>query len=76
MNDPFKQGEDARKVLIAGDDAEGRLDSWLAAEVGGDLSRSRLKALIEQGAVFVNGVAVTEPKKKILVPGKLVNLVV
>ncbi len=41
------------------------LDSWLAAEVGGDLSRSRLKALIEQGAVFVNGAAVTEPKKKI-----------
>ncbi|HCD85663.1 MAG TPA: RNA pseudouridine synthase, partial [Agrobacterium sp.] len=65
MNDPFKQGGDARKVLIAGEDAEGRLDSWLATEVGGDLSRSRLKALIEQGAVFLNGKPVTEPKKKV-----------
>ncbi len=65
MNDPFKQGGDARKVLIAGEDAEGRLDSWLATEVGGDFSRSRLKALIEQGAVSINGKPVTEPKKKV-----------
>ncbi|TKV76049.1 RluA family pseudouridine synthase [Rhizobium sp. AU243] len=65
MNDPFKQGGDARKVLIAGEDAEGRLDSWLAGEVGGDFSRSRLKALIEQGAVSINGQPVTEPKKKV-----------
>lgn len=64
MNDPFKQGGDARKVLIAGEDAEGRIDVWLAGEVGGDLSRSRLKALIEQGAVLLNGTPVTEPKRR------------
>lgn len=47
------------------EDAEGRIDVWLAGEVGGDLSRSRLKALIEQGAVLLNGTPVTEPKKKV-----------
>ena len=65
MNDPFKQGGDARKVLIAGEDAEGRLDSWLAGEVVGDFSRSRLKAQLEQGAVSINGQPVTETKKKV-----------
>jgi 23S rRNA pseudouridine1911/1915/1917 synthase len=73
MNDPFKQGGDARKVLIAGDDAEGRLDVWLTSNVEGDFSRNRLKSLIEQGAVFVNGAAVTEPKKKIR-PGDSIEI--
>ncbi|NKN35668.1 RluA family pseudouridine synthase [Agrobacterium sp. a22-2] len=65
MNDPFKQADPLRKALIAGEDAEGRLDAWLAGALGGDLSRNRVKALIEQGAVFINGTAVTEPKRKI-----------
>ncbi|MGV1803895.1 RluA family pseudouridine synthase [Agrobacterium vitis] len=65
MTDPFKQAGEPRKELIAGEDAEGRLDAWLAASLGGDLSRNRVKALIEQGAVFVNGTAVTEPKRKV-----------
>ncbi|MCF1448440.1 RluA family pseudouridine synthase [Agrobacterium vitis] len=65
MTDPFKQAGEPRKELIAGEDAEGRLDAWLAASLGGDLSRNRVKALIEQGAVFINGTAVTEPKRKI-----------
>lgn len=65
MNDPFTQADDARKVLIADESAEGRLDSWLAGELDGDLSRSRLKQLIEQGAVYVNGKVITEPKKKV-----------
>lgn len=55
MTDPFKQAGEPRKELIAGEDAEGRLDAWLAASLVGDLSRNRVKALIEQGAVFVNG---------------------
>ena len=74
MNDPFKQGGDARKVLIAADDAEGRLDVWLTSNVEGDFSRNRLKSLIEQGAVFVNGAAVTEPKKKIR-PGDSIEII-
>ncbi|MVA72042.1 RluA family pseudouridine synthase [Agrobacterium vitis] len=65
MTDPFKQAGEPRKELIAGEDAEGRLDAWLAASLGGDLSRNRVKALIEQGAVFINGTSVTEPKRKI-----------
>ncbi|MUO78085.1 RluA family pseudouridine synthase [Agrobacterium vitis] len=65
MTDPFKQAGEPRKELIASEDAEGRLDAWLAASLGGDLSRNRVKALIEQGAVFINGAAVTEPKRKI-----------
>ena len=65
MNDPFKQPGSARKDLIAGEDAEGRLDAWLAGQLSGDLSRNRVKALIEQGAVCVNGAPVTEPKRKI-----------
>lgn len=65
MNDPFNQPESARKELIAGDDAEGRIDAWLAAHLEGSLSRSRVKALIEQGAVTLNGNPTTEPKRKI-----------
>lgn len=65
MSDPFKRADDTRKVLAAGEDAAGRLDTWLADALGGEYSRSRLKALIEQGAVLVNGTAVTEPKRKV-----------
>jgi 23S rRNA pseudouridine1911/1915/1917 synthase len=65
MTDPFKQGEPTRKVLIAGEDAEGRLDQWLTAELSGDFSRNRIQALIEQGAISVAGKIVTEAKRKI-----------
>lgn len=65
MTDPFKQASTPRKELIANEDAQGRLDAWLAAELGGDLSRNRVKALIEQGAISINGTVVTEPKRKV-----------
>ncbi|SOC37024.1 ribosomal large subunit pseudouridine synthase D [Rhizobium subbaraonis] len=65
MSAPFKQADDTRKVLTADEDAAGRIDAWLAATLGGEYSRSRIKALIEQGAVLVNGAAVNEPKRKI-----------
>ncbi|MGF0540348.1 RluA family pseudouridine synthase [Agrobacterium sp. ES01] len=74
MNDPFKQADPSRKALIAGEDAEGRLDAWLAGALGGDLSRNRVKALIEQGAVTLNGKAVTEPKKKVT-PGDAIDII-
>jgi 23S rRNA pseudouridine1911/1915/1917 synthase len=67
MNDPFSEGVLSRKVLTAGEDAEGRLDAWITAQMGGEFSRSRMKALIEQGAVALNGTVCTEPKKKITV---------
>src|SRR3546814_314996 len=74
MNDPFKQAEAPRKVLVAGDDADGRLDAWLTASLEGEFSRSRLKALIEQGAVLLKGKACTEPKRRIA-PGDTVEIV-
>ena len=74
MSDPFKQAEAARKAIIVPDDASGRLDAWLAATLEGEISRSRLKALIEEGAVLVGGVPVTEPKRKVK-PGETVEIV-
>lgn len=65
MTEPFTQADDARKVLIADEFAAGRLDVWLADNVEGELSRNRLKNLIEQGAVSINDKVITEPKKKV-----------
>ncbi|KEQ06496.1 RluA family pseudouridine synthase [Pseudorhizobium pelagicum] len=74
MNDPFKQAEAPRKVLVADEDAEGRLDAWLTATLDGEFSRNRIKALIEQGAVLLKGVVCTEPKRKVA-PGDQVEIV-
>lgn len=60
-----KQASGNRKVLEVEDAASGRLDSWLSSALDGEISRSRAKALIEGGAVSINGAVVTEPKKKI-----------
>lgn len=61
----FKQASANRKVLTADESASGRLDTWLAGELEGEISRNRAKALIEGGAVAVNGTVVAEPKKKV-----------
>lgn len=54
------------KALVAPPAAAGmRLDQWLAAELGPDLSRSRVQALIRQGAVRVGGRVVAESKSKL-----------
>lgn len=60
-----KQASSNRKVLAVDDAASGRLDSWLSGALDGEISRSRAKALIEGGAVSINGIVITEPKKKI-----------
>ena len=73
MNDPFKQATANRKVLTAGEDAGGRIDAYLTDAMAGEFSRSRIKALIEQGEVVVNGTAVIEPNKKVK-PGDLIEL--
>ncbi|WP_269931323.1 RluA family pseudouridine synthase [Aminobacter sp. HY435] len=53
-------------VLAAGADAAGlRLDQWLAARLAPDLSRSRVQALIKQGAVSIGGKTVAEAKRKL-----------
>ena len=65
MNAPFNEADDTRKVLTAGEDAAGRIDAWLVAALDGAFSRSRIKALIEQGAMVVNGVTVADPSRKV-----------
>ncbi|MGE0282208.1 MAG: RluA family pseudouridine synthase [Rhizobiaceae bacterium] len=42
-----------------------RLDQWLAVRLGPDLSRSRIQALIKQGAVMVAGATAAEAKHKL-----------
>ncbi len=52
--------------LTVEEDAAGRrLDQWLAAAAGDLVSRSRVKALILEGHVTINGAAVTEPRQKV-----------
>ena len=51
--------------IAAPEDAGTRLDVFLAARAQ-DLSRSRLKALILDGAVSADGVAETNPKKAVI----------
>ncbi len=54
-------------VVVTADEAAAgqRLDQWLAAALGPELSRSRVQALIKQGAVTVGGKVVDEPKRKV-----------
>ena len=50
----------------AGPDAAGaRLDQWLTQKLGADFSRSRVQALIRQGAVDVSGKPATDPGRKL-----------
>ena len=65
MSDPFKEAASNRKVLTADESAEGRLDSWLTAEIGEEFSRSRVQALIKEGAVSLKGAPVTDAKRKV-----------
>jgi 23S rRNA pseudouridine1911/1915/1917 synthase len=53
-----------KSLLIAGDEAGERLDRVLARHVA-ELSRSRLKALIEAGAVAVDGCTICDPSHRV-----------
>ena len=50
---------------VAAEEAGERLDQWLAAALGGALSRSRVQALIKQGAVSVGGSQDSETSRKV-----------
>ena len=66
MNDPDSEAEAALKELVADDGAAGeRTDQWLAAQLQPELSRSRIQALMREGAVLLNGRPATEPKRKL-----------
>ena len=62
---PFNEAEANLKAFITEEGDSGRLDAWLAQKMAPDYSRSRIKALIEAGAVAINDTVTTEPKKKI-----------
>ncbi|MCY0096429.1 RluA family pseudouridine synthase [Hoeflea ulvae] len=72
---PDREAQPAAKTLVVGEEDSGRLDAWLAAALEPDLSRSRLKALIEAGAVMVNGVAAKQAGHKIA-PGDRIELTI
>ncbi|TPW32717.1 RluA family pseudouridine synthase [Pararhizobium mangrovi] len=74
MRDPFNEAEDEKKVLTAGEDAAGRLDAWLAGALAGTLSRSRVKALIDEGHVTIDGRPATGAREAIR-PGMAITLI-
>ena len=66
MRDPDSEDQHGLIVFEAQPEAAGtRLDQWLTQQLGGDYSRSRVQALIKQGAVAVGGSPVTETKRKL-----------
>ncbi|WP_425417241.1 RluA family pseudouridine synthase [Oricola indica] len=66
MTKGHNEAEAELKAFTADDDAAGaRLDQWLAGQTAPELSRNRIKQLIEQGNVRLNGTRVTEPKRKV-----------
>lgn len=54
----------SQKTLVAEDQAGTRLDKWLAL-VRPELSRTRIKALIEDGHVTADGKKITEPSHRV-----------
>ncbi|WP_026480638.1 RluA family pseudouridine synthase [Ahrensia sp. 13_GOM-1096m] len=52
-----------------------RLDQWLSAVTHEDISRNRIKAIIEDGHVQLNGETIKQPKKKIAVGDKALFVV-
>ena len=66
MSQFLSEDDGAGKVLIADQDAAGRrIDAWVAQMLAGGLSRSRVKALIEDGDVTINGLPAKAPHQKI-----------
>jgi len=55
-----------KKVFRVGAEARGaRFDAWLATQLPDHVSRTRVKQLISEGAVLLNGIECTEAKRKL-----------
>ena len=70
MQGPFEDDMDTAHetmLVVIGENAPPRLDKALAAAVPEDaaLSRSRLMKMIAAGEVFLDGIAITDPKAKV-----------
>ena len=63
-SDSGKQDARAVEADAGADDAGARLDKWLSERLEG-LTRSRLKALIEAGALLKNGAVFNDPSWKV-----------
>ncbi|WP_061933998.1 RluA family pseudouridine synthase [Aureimonas sp. AU22] len=66
---------DASEFVVSEQEAGRRLDQFLATALGGELSRSRLQSLIEDGQVRVDETPVLLPKRKVAA-GETVRLAV
>ncbi len=74
MSASDNEASDALKAFRVDADCAGlRLDQWLAARTGPDLSRNRVQALIRGGDVRIDGTVVQEPKAR-LVADALITL--
>lgn len=68
------EGEARQLAYSASEEAKGeRLDRYLASCLPGTVSRSRVKAMIEQGQVSLNGAVCLVPRQK-LEPGDRIEL--
>lgn len=74
QDDAAEEYDDMRRETVAPEEAGARLDRWLADRLS-DLSRSRIKALILDGVVTVDGETVAEPKTPVK-PGSQVCVAV
>ncbi len=76
MSAPDSEVPPAWKAFTAGaEDGGQRLDQWLAAKLEGEMSRSRLQAVIRDGGVRIDGGLVSEPKRRVA-PGMTVEVTV
>ncbi|AQZ50797.1 RluA family pseudouridine synthase [Martelella mediterranea] len=64
-DDPFKQTQADRKDFLVPEGTKERLDAFIAREMGDGVSRTRVKALINAGAVSIDGKPATEPSRKV-----------
>lgn len=58
-------------LTASAEDAGQRLDQWLAGKLAPQLSRSRIQALIKQGAIMLDGKPVSEARHKLKAGNKL-----
>ncbi len=65
MTTPSEQSSPPTEITASGDAAGARLDKWLSEQIA-DLSRSRAKALIEEGQLSLNGAPLLDPRAKIV----------
>jgi 23S rRNA pseudouridine1911/1915/1917 synthase len=71
--DPAESSEMRHDFTIGADDARARLDKWLSERIEG-LTRTRIKALVEDGGLTKDGVVFTDPSWK-LREGEAITLI-